>query len=266
MNFEAQDFFDLCDEERKAFYEECYYDCKMSWKNIADTVVSYPNRVRRDAKKLGIQSRSKSEAQKVALDEGRNEHPTKGKRHSAETKKKISSSQGQVWDNLTEEEKALRSQIGLESWNKKTPTERLEFFKKSTEAIQKASKEGSKLENYLFKLLIEKGYRVDKHKEHILKREKLHIDLYIPSCRTAVEVDGPMHFEPVFGEDKLQRRQEADNAKTGLILSSGMVLIRVKLNKRQSQRYFRDVGKNLLTLLDKIQKSFPDKEERYFEI
>lgn len=260
------DFFTGYDEERLAFYNECYHDANMSWAEIAKMIGTYPNKVRRDAQQLGVKSRSKSDAQKVAISEGRHEHPTEGKSQSAATRAKISESQGKVWDQLTQKERNERSEIGREAWNKKTPDERASFFKRSQEAIQEASRNGSKAENFLFEKLSKDGYRVDKHKEHILQNEKLHIDLYVPSCRTAIEVDGPLHFEPVFGEDRLEKRMAADQQKNGLVLSSGMVLIRVKLTKRESQRYMREILSSVREILTQVQAKFPPEHERYFEV
>lgn len=261
-----ESFFTDFDAVRKAYYEKYYHKDNKSWKEIADMLGTYPNRVRRDAAKLGIESRSKSEAQKVALSEGKVEHPTAGKKQSEETKMKISESQGKIWDKLSEEEREYRSKIGVDSWNKKTEYEKTHFFKKSAEAMQEASRNGSKMEKYLFDFLVEEGYRVDKHKEHLLQNEKFHIDLYVRDCRAAIEIDGPMHFEPIRGEDRLQKRIAADVQKNGLILSADMVLIRVKLIKRDSQRQFRNVASSVLDILEKVKDNFPSKNERYFEI
>jgi len=253
-------------DERLEKYEQWYYNDNLSWKEIAEKVGTYANKVRRDATKLGIVSRTKAEAQRVAIQENRHEHPTKGKKRSDLTKKRISESQGKVWDNLSEEEKEYRAKIGLRSWNNKTDEERDEFFKRSRKAIQAASRDGSKVEKFLFDSLVEKGYRVEKHKEQILQNEKFHIDLYIPSCRMAIEVDGPMHFEPVFGEEKLKRRQAADFQKNGLILSSGMVLVRVKLTKKESQRYLRYILESIEKVIKNVETNFPEKGKRYIEI
>jgi|19_taG_2_1085344.scaffolds.fasta_scaffold00068_12 very-short-patch-repair endonuclease len=261
-----EEFFAEPDSVRLKHYNKWYNKDQLSWGEVAKLVGTYPNKVRRDATKLGVQSRDKREAQKVAISEGRNEHPTEGKTQSQETRAKISESQGKVWDGLTENERNDRSNIGKEAWNKKTPSERATFFKKSSEAIQQASRNGSKAENFLFEKLTQEGYRVDKHKEHILQNERLHIDLYVPSCRAAIEVDGPLHFEPVFGEDKLEKRQAADQQKNGLILSSGMVLIRVKLVKRESQRYMRELWSSVEEVLAKVKNKFPPEHERYFEV
>ena len=75
-----------------------------------------------------------------------------------------------------------------------------------------------------------------------------------------------MHFEPVFGEEKLQKRIAADTQKNGLILSSDMALIRVKLIKRESQRYLRTIVENVMEIINKVENKFPPKNERYFEV
>lgn len=259
-------FFKKTKEERLALYKKLYIDKQLSWAEIAKQVDSYAQKVRRDAIKLGIKSRDKADAQIVALAHGRNVHPTKGKKLSNETKAKISENMGQVWDNLSEEEREKRSQIGKESWDKKSDQEKELFFRKSVAAIRQAAKDGSKMEKAIFKALSDNGYKVLKHQEHVLKNERFHIDLYVPSCRTAIEIDGPMHFEPVFGQEKMQKRQFKDSEKNGLILSSEMALIRVKLDRRESQRFTAHIISQILDLLQKIKTEFPKKNERYFEI
>ena len=261
-----KDFFNGTDDSRLNYYNTYYHKKRKSWKEIADLLETYPNRVRRDAKKLGIDSRNKSDAQKVALAEGRIEHPTAGKKHSEETKLKISESQGEVWDSMDESELQHRSEIGKNSWNKKSDEDKIEFFKKGGQAIQEASRMGSKVERHLFDFLISLGYKVDRHCEFIQQNDKFHIDLYIRDLRIAVEVDGPMHFEPVFGEEKLKKRQNADLIKTGLVLSGGMALIRVKLIKRESQRYLRKLSNDIFNIVDAISHEFPEEGKRYFEI
>ena len=259
-------FFTDLDSIRLCYYNKHYHEARKSWKEIANMLGTYPNRVRRDAKKLGVKSRNKSDAQKVALAEGRIEHPTAGKKHSQETKLKISESQGAVWDSMNESELEYRSEIGRDSWNKKTDDEKTEFFKKGGQAIQEASRTGSKVERHLFDFLTSLGYKVDRHCEFIQQNERFHIDLYIKDLSIAIEVDGPMHFEPVFGEEKLRRRQSADSIKTGLILTGGMVLIRVKLVKRESQRYLRTLCNDIFEVVELVGQAFPEEGKRYFEI
>jgi very-short-patch-repair endonuclease len=257
-------FFNLPDEDRKSFYQKEYHQLNKSWKEIADSLKTYTNKVRRDARRLGIESRDHSEAQKLAIQEGRHSHPTEGTVRSEETKRKISEKQAEVWSNLSDEERRKRSKIGKEAWDKKTEAEKIEFFKKSAKAVQEASRTGSKIEKYVYNHLIENGFSAKRHVERHLKNEKFHIDIYVPECQTAIEIDGPMHYEPLYGEEKLMKRQAADSVKTGLILSSNLALLRVKLEKRESQKYFRDIAEKVVEELQAIKQNFPStQEERY---
>ena len=133
-------FFTDLETVRLAYYEKHYYEDKKSWKEIAELLGTYPNRVRRDATKLGIESRTKSDAQKIALSEGKAEHPTAGKKQSEETKMK--SVRAKVRFGIIFQKKKentglkLAQNLGI----KKPMREKDEFFKRSSQAIQEASR------------------------------------------------------------------------------------------------------------------------------
>jgi len=156
--------------------------------------------------------------------------------------------------------------IGKESWNKKTLEEKSVFLQKAGDAIRHAAKTGSKMEKFLLEALISEGFRVEFHKTHWLQNSELEIDLYIPDLKTVIEVDGPSHFEPVWGHENLARNQLSDMQKDGLVLRQGMVMVRVKQTKRLSQKVMRDTLDSLLVLLNRIEKSYPPENERYFEL
>lgn len=245
---------------------DMYKNQNKSTYEIAKEFDTYPNKIRRILIKNGCEMKDKSSAQKNALKQGVAEHPTKGKKRSEKTKLRISESQAKVWDNLSEEERLQRSLIGKEAWNKKTVEEKSIFLQKAGNAIRHAAKTGSKMEKYLLEALINEGFRVEFHKTHWLQNSELEIDLYVPDLKTVIEVDGPSHFRPVWGHENLARNQLSDMQKDGLVLRQGMVMIRVKQIKRLSQKYMRDILDNLLNLLHRIEKSYPNENERYFEL
>lgn len=244
---------------------KCYRE-GMSPYQIAKKFDTYPNKIRRALIKSGEELRDKSQAQKNALEKGVAKHPTKGKERDDKTKKKISESQAKVWKNLSEEEKIQRSMIGKKSWESKSKDERALFLSKAGEAIRQAAKEGSKMEKYLLEGLINEGFRVDFHKTQWLQNRELEVDMFLPDLQAVIEVDGPSHFEPVWGEENLAKNQRMDQQKNGLVLRSGMIMIRIRQDKRLSQKYLRDTLDKLLRLLKDISGRKLTEYERYIEL
>jgi very-short-patch-repair endonuclease len=254
MNKNEKQILDLYEKRQWSTYQ------------IAEKMNTYPNKIRRILQKHGIVLRRATDAQKNALNNGRAKHPTAGTKRSESTKKKISESQGLVWDSLSEQEKLHRSQIGKEAWEQKTEIEKTNLILQAQEAVRESSRKGSKLEHFLLSELSKQNIKVEFHKEHWLQNQNLQIDLYLPSYRAAIEVDGPSHFKPVWGQENLARNIKADQQKTGLILQGNLVMIRIKQDKSLTQRYMRDILKKLLLLLDNIKQDYPKENERYFEI
>ena len=122
------------------------------------------------------------------------------------------------------------------------------------------------MEHFLLSELSARKTKVEFHKEQWLQNQNLQVDLYLPEYRAVIEVDGPSHFKPVWGQENLDKNIKADQQKTGLVLSSGLVMIRIKQDQSLTQRFMRNTLENLLSLLEKIHKDFPKDNERYFEI
>lgn len=245
----------LYEKEGKSTYE------------IAEDVGTYPNKIRRILKKHGVAIKTRSQAQRNALQGGRATHPTDGKTRTKEERIKISTSVQKYWEGMSDEEYALRADGARERWYAMTEHERSRISGMALEAIQKAGKEGSKLEKFLLEEINSSGYYVEFHRKGIIPNENLEIDLYIPELKTIIEVDGPSHFLPIWGEEKLQKQIKADSHKTGLILSKGYVIIRIKsfgdfvsLNVKES------LSKDILDQLEKIKDTFPPQSKRLIEI
>ena len=91
--------------------------------------------------------------------------------------------------------------------------------------------------------------------------------MFIPDLKTAVEIDGPSHFEPVWGPDRLRKQQSADTAKQGLLMNNGYALIRVKqLDRSMSVKRMKDVYELILSELRKIEVEFPPLGKRMIEL
>lgn len=251
---DSLDYLKLKDAEKLKLLNDLYNNQNMSWIQVAEVCNSYPNKVRRDAKKLGIKSKSRSEAQKAALEEGRHTHPTKGKEHSKEAKLKISENASKAWENLSELEKDKRRKIAKKNWEDRSEGEKELFRSAGISAVREAAKHGSKLEKFLQYELIKAGYQVEFHKEEWVIRTKLQIDIWLPEHNIAIEVDGVSHFDDVWGEESLAKSQIRDKEKNDLLIDRGCVIIRVKQTKNLSQKYQRDVLKSLLNTIENVKK------------
>lgn len=259
-------YLKLNDEQKTKIIQDLYIKEKKSFKQIADLLDTYPNKIRRDAKRLNIEIRDKSEAQKNALSNGSVEHPTKGKSRSEKTKLKIGLGVLESWDNLSEKELAKRKQRAKKQWEDLSDDQKQNMIKMANDAVRLSSKSGSKLEKFILQSLVADGYKVDFHKEQTLANTKLQIDLFIPKLNVAIEVDGPSHFLPVWGEDALNRNIKYDNKKTGLLLGKGCVLIRIKQTKDYSPSRASIIVDKLKIELEKIANKFPDIKNRTIEI
>jgi very-short-patch-repair endonuclease len=257
---------ELSDKQKKDFLIQQYEHNLRSFQDIATECGTYANKIRRDAVKYKINIRDKSEAQKIALKTGRIDHPTQGKQRSSETKTKIGLSVMESWENLEDKELEQRKNKARQNWESLSEDTKENILKQANVAVRKASKEGSKLEIFLFNSLLKDGYRVDFHKEQTLLNTKLQIDLFLPTINVAIEVDGPSHFEPVWGKETLSRNKVYDNKKTGLILGKGLVLIRIKQSHDFSKSRALIIYQKLNEILQKIQQSFPNKDNRNIEI
>ena len=63
------------------------------------------------------------------------------------------------------------------------------------------------------------------------------LDIFLPEINAAIEVDGPTHYDPIFGEEKLKKIQERDEIKNKLCDEKGILLIRIKLPKNSNLYY-----------------------------
>ena len=234
---------------------------------IAERYETYPNKIRRFLVKHGVKMKSKSQAQKSALANGRAKHPTKGLIRTKEERLKISSTVKKYWNEMPEEEYDRRCADAKLRWFSMPEEEREKITSLAIEAVRRAGKEGSKMEKFLLEELTDRGYRVEFHKKNLIPNENLEIDLYIPSLKTIIEIDGPSHFLPIWGEEKLQKQIKADDQKTGLILSKGFAIIRVKnmldfVSLASKEKMVVSVTEQL----QNIDKKFPAKSKRFIEI
>jgi very-short-patch-repair endonuclease len=242
----------MSDDQKKIVLIDMYVDKKNSFAEIAEHFDTYANKIRRDAIKLGIEIRNKSDAQKNAISTGKHKHPTKGKKRSESVKQKIGHSVLKSWENLSDQDLESRKISAKTRWESKSEDDKQNMLHMANLAVRQSSKTGSKLEKFILTKLVADGYKVDFHKEQVLSNTKLQIDLFLPTINTAIEIDGPSHFLPVWGDDTLKRNKTYDKKKHGLILGKGWKLIRVKQNRDFSKSRAELIYQELKNILDNI--------------
>lgn len=209
---------------------ELYVTKGMSFGQIAKQYKTHSNTVRRCAKRLGIDSRTKSEAQKNFLDE--NGHPMLGRERTEIEKRKISEGVAEHWDGLTEteaqkkrEEMSKRAHL---KWEWMTDDEKAGSIKKMHQANREKAGQGSKNENMVAQLLSERGFSIVQRTHDFSPGKVFEIDIAIPSEVVAIEWDGAAHFEPIYGDEALQKTMAKDERKNKSLTDFGWSMIRCR--------------------------------------
>lgn len=234
---------------------EEYVNKKRSTHEIAAEKGTYPNRVRRALQKHGIPVRDRSEAQTVAIGSGRNQHPTRGKPLSPDHRRKIGEETARRWAEMDEEEKQRRSAMSKQNWRDLGDAKREEIQQKALDAVRKAAATGSKLEKFLMRGLAQAGYYIDFHVE--LNRQ--HIDIYVNQhvghfSGAAIEVNGPSHYRPIWGDEYHAKRAEADARKSGVLMRQNILVIIVKdIRGEPSEIRMKAALQKLLGILEYVQ-------------
>ena len=98
------------------FLIKSYVEDNRSTYEIAEELETYPNKIRRALKHLGIGLRDKSKAQSAALASGRHKHPTKGTNRPESVKIQISEQMFNYWDTMDDKERDRRSNLSKQQW------------------------------------------------------------------------------------------------------------------------------------------------------
>ena len=243
------------------------YNKGMSSYAIAEELGTYSTKILRALEYLNVERRDYSEAQSSALKNGRSKHPTKGKKLSDSHKIKIGKERARAWSEMSDEEREKVSRLSREKWQQMTQEEKDNLSRMALEAVRLASKEGSKTERHLRNALEERGWKVEFHKQNLAMGTKLEVDLFLPEFKVAIEIDGPGHFLPIWGEEKLNKQQKADIIKQGLLLNQGYVILRIRqIDKSISLTRMNSLIQIVIEEVEKIRDKFPGKGQRLIEV
>lgn len=242
------------------------YNEGLSLRDIGERVGVSASTVCRKLKKGG-HLRSKNEAAALRVENGTFESPTQDKKRSKVEKDQIARGRARAWKELDETTVESLRNGARERWNAMTDEKKEEIQKLAGAALQAVSVEGSKFEKHLYKHLVSAGYNAVLHKKGLVDGENYEIDLYLPDQKVVIEIDGPHHFLPIFGEEKLQKTMKFDSIKNGKLLSLGLCVIRLKFSLRYCSGYTSGkIGKMIVEKIKEIDTKFPPKGKRLIEL
>lgn len=225
----------------------------MSVSAIATALQTYPNKIRRILQKEHVPIRDKSEAQTLSLQTGTSKHPSKGIKKTEAQKIQISNTLHEKWVNSTQEYKDKKSKACQERWAKMSESDKEEFRSKGIKKVLETAKEGSKIEIVLVDKLRNRGYNIIHHKKYLFGDSEQEIDIMLPNEKIVIEIDGPSHFLPLYGEEKLRKRQDSDAKKSGQVLNAGWSIIRLGVVlKNISSYYEREAERIVVELIEEI--------------
>lgn len=205
-----------------------YVSNRRSTYDIAKDQQTYPNLVNRALKYHKIPRRDKKEAQQSALAAGRHAHPTRGRERSQSERDRISDGVSRAWRLLDDEARNRRIETAKRNWQAMPEAEKNRFLEQAREAVRMTTLDGSKLERYVHLGLLVEGYNAKRREDLAVGGDKVRVDILLPSVMAVVEIDGPAHFLPLWGEEQLVKTVHADALKHATLLSGGYSVVRVK--------------------------------------
>lgn len=228
------------------------YDGGLSVAEVAKKYKRSQSTVNRLFKKLGVKIRSASEAQKLALSSGRSKNPTAGIGHSTTAKVNMSEKAANRWARITDAEREKFKETARQRWAKLSESDKREMLRLAGVALKRVATEGSEIEQYLEQGLLGLNFMVQKHVKNFMGGQ-YEIDILLKDEGVAVELDGPHHFLPIFGEERLEKTMKFDAAKNGTLISMGLSIIRVKcLYKNLTEKMKRDTLSLIVDTINKI--------------
>jgi hypothetical protein len=75
------------------------------------------------------------------------------------------------------------------------------------------------------------------------------LDFYFPTLKLAVEVNGPIHYRPIYSQEKFLRRQEIDRQKITMCATQEIKLVVIP---NLASKFSYEFGNNIFTEFVKL--------------
>lgn len=234
-----------------------------SLRDIAKIYNTNANKIRRILSKEGVTMRDHSAAQKLHLKNG-GPHPTKGKHRTDEEKMAISKSSKNTWSEKSDEEKEELLKAMQEGLKKSKKGDN-SIKKKAEKKMLETRLKGSQLEKYVYERLKKDGFRASYHTEYVMGNDLMEYDIFVSmDKKIAIEIDGPTHLRPLFGEERFKNQIESDQKKDRLTITKKTHMLRVFADYTNLPLWKKDAIYNLI--VDKLKELDKDDEYRVSKI
>lgn len=102
--------------------------------------------------------------------------------------------------------------------------------------LERTANQRSKAEDILFGMIV-----ADFPTLNVLANDRetldgLEIDLYIPSANLAIELNGPVHYMPIYGDERLEQVQMKDARKHLELHQRGIRLLVLDISRLQTRK------------------------------
>ena len=236
---------------------EQYTKKNRSTSDIAKEVGTYPVTIARLLRKNGVKTRDHSQAQSINL--VKRGHPFQGKKRTEQERINISDGIRKNWDALDESKRnkiiEKKRSVAKLFWDNKKEKDKDLIIKNIQSKRVSASWLGSKNENKIAELLFQNGYKILQRTNEYTPGNQFEVDIFLIKEGVAIEVDGPTHFKPLYGQEKLDKVIASDKEKNSILNDSGISVIRMldKTSKHSRASCVRAYN-NIVDLLKTIEK------------
>ncbi len=111
----------------------------------------------------------------------------------------------------------------------------------NTHVLTRTSNQRSRAEDVLLTMLRAAYPSLEvRANERSLVSNGLEVDIYIPAAKLAIELNGPVHYLPIYGEERLERVQFKDAQKHAELHTKGIRLLVLDISRLQTKKRTRE--------------------------
>jgi len=247
----ASILIDLSSQQGKVLLKKLYFEDEKSLQEIATELDSYAMTVKRAMLSHGFTLRTKSEAQRLALANGKSSNPVKGPRTKSE-KKSISKGVRKKWESGGYDKKKYEEE-GKKRYNDLAKEEKEKFNRDGVEGLRKLSRRGSSFKKIICERIKKKYKEAAINEEVYINGYLVKPSIWMPKENLAISVLTAHDIHPIFGDESLQKKYKKINEAKKAVLSNNGTMIWIRNERRETSRAVVDEAiKSIISLIEHL--------------